>query len=354
MLARRLLGIFINQQLLFSGKVVWFGLIVITVFVLFSANYQQKTLLSWQISTQKAYCQEQQQNRLQRFSQFNDELMNYAIGAKNSTSLMDTDQQFVHRNILRFLLFGGVMSYAIKKHWYRQNMLDSQSIDRLQIRDLMFWLKKQIPSLDIKQPLYFLDSPFKNLLVVVPLSIPMTGQTQGNAYKEIAIFEIEKEALAMAMGESRACSYGIWNHKGNALFDSGDDLENFPLLLSLTPSNRGEIWVNGRLGQDLILFEQHPSSVLMAHKLSLQNLYQMQGHYFKSVLFYLGILCLLWCLVLLFISSSVSRPLQRFRQSLIQISKGKFRSIPRLFLKGELGQLEKTIIEMSEQLQKKK
>ena len=342
--------LFFSRSLIFSNKVLWIGFIIIAVFVLFSANYQQKSLLAWQISSQKSYCQEQQQNRLQRFSQFNDELMNYAIAARNSPSLTTTREYLAHRNILRFILFSGTRSYSIKKHWYRQNILDTQSLDQLHIKDLMSWLKQQIYSFDIKQPMYFLDSPFKNLLVVVPLSLPPTSQSMNNAYKEVAIFEIEKEALAIAMGESTACQYGMWNHRGQALFEN--HFTNFPLLLSFHNSQKGEIWVNGRLGKDLILFEQHPSSILIAHKMSLQSLYQEQSRYFKSALFYLGVLCLLWCLILLSLSSSISRPLQKFQQSLVQISKGEFQSIPRLFLKGELGKMEKTIVQISETLQK--
>lgn len=342
-----------QQPLIFSNKVLWFGFLVIAIFVLFSVNYQQQRLLGWQIASQKSYCQEQQQSRLQRFSQFNDELTNYAIGARNSPSLADVQQQLVHRNILRFILLNPSQSYSIKQHWHRQNMLGNQSTDKLHIKDLMFWLKRQMHSLDIKQPIYFVDSPFKNWLVIVPLNILTTSHAiDHNYYKEVAIFEIEKEALMTAMGESKTCAYGLWNHKGNALFEN--DLKDLPLRLASQKSVKGEIWVDGALGKDLILFEQHPSFMLFAHVVSLQGLYLEQNRYLRNALFYLGILCLLWCLILIFISLSISRPLVRFRQSLAQISKGEFQSIPRLFLKGELGQMEKTIVEMSERLQKNK
>ena len=339
---------FLSKPLIFSHHILWFGLVTIAIVVFFIANRQRTNTFNQRISSQKAYCQEQQQNRLQRFSQFNDELMNYAIGTRSSTDLISTRQYLSHRNILRFILLSGKQSYSIKKHWYKESLLADQSIAKLHIKDLMFWLNKQVYFLDIQHPMYFLDSPFKNMLVVVPLTIP--PRTTNPTNKEIAIFEIEKEALAIAMGESKICPYGIWNHKGQALFQS--NFNHFPILLASQPDVKGEIWINER--RDLILFEQHPSSIVIAHKLSLQDLYQDQKTHFKNTLFTLGVLCLFWCITTVFMSISISRPLKRFRHSLVQLSKGNFQSIPRLLLKGELGQMEKTIVEMSETLQKQR
>ena len=339
---------FFNRSLVFSPNVLWLGFIVIAIIVFFVVRHYQTSTFDWQVSSLKSYCQEQQQNRLQRFSQFNDELMNYAIVARGDATGIASKEYLSHRNILRFILFSGSRSYSIKKHWYKENTLKSQSVTKLHMKDLMFWLSKEVYSLDIQHPMYFLDSPFKNMLVIVPLTIPSKASI--HASKEIAVFEIEKEALAIAMGESKVCSYAIFNHKGQALFNNG--LNNVPSLLALESSVKGEIWVNGDKGKDLIIFEQHPSSIVIAHKLLLQNLYQNQQTYLKNVLFNLGVIYLFWCLIIVLISTSVSRPLERFRQSLLQLAKGDFRSIPRLPLKGELGQMEKTIVEVSESLQK--
>ena len=339
---------FFNQPLVFSSNILWFGFILITIIVFFVVRYHQKSEFNWQVNSLKNYCQEQQQSRLQRLSQFNDELMNYAIAARDDKASIVSREYLSHRNILRFILFSGNQSYSIKKHWHKENTLKDQSITKLHIKDLMFWLNKEVYSLDIRQPMYFLDSPFKNMLVIVPLTIPSKANIHTN--KEIAIFEIEKEALAVAMGESEICSYVILNHKGQALFNNG--LDHLPSLLASQPSVKGEIWTKGDEGKDIVIFEQHSSSVLVAHKISLQTLYQGQQIYFKNAIFVLGLIYLIWCLIIVFISISISRPLERFRQSLSQFSKGDFRSIPRLLLKGELGQMEKTIVEMSETMQK--
>ena len=339
---------FFNTSLVFSSHFLWLGFIVIAIIVFFVARYHQSKAFDWQVSSLKSYCQEQQQNRLQRFSQFNDELMNYAIAARDDTTRIASREYLSHRNILRFILFSGSRSYSIKKHWYKENTLKSQSVTKFHMKDLIFWLSKEVYSLDIQHPMYFLDSPFQNMLVIVPLTVP--SKTNVRASKEIAIFEIEKEALVIAMGESKVCPYAIFNHKGQSLFNEG--LNNVPSLLALEPSIKGEIWVNGDEGKDIVLFEQHPSSIVIAHKLLLQNLYQSQKTYLKNALFVLGIIYLLWCFIVVLMSISVSRPLERFRQSLLQLSKGDFRSIPRLPLKGELGQMEKTIVKMSETLQK--
>lgn len=341
---------FLSKSLVFSHNILWFGFIIITIAVFLITNHQRTNTFHQKVASQKAYCQEQQQNRLQRFSQFNDELMNYAIGARNSTALITARQYLSHRNILRFILLSGRQSYSIQKHWYKENVFRDQSLTKLHIKDLMFWLSKQVYSLDIQHPMYFLDSPFKNMLVIVPLTIP--SKTINPANKEIAIFEIEKEALAIAMGESQICPYGIWNHKGQVLFQN--EFNNFPILLASQPAVKGEMWIDGQMGKDLIIFEQHPSSIVIAHKLSLQNLYQDQKTYLKNAFLALGILYLFWCLIAVFVSISISGPLKRFRHSLVQLSKGDFQSIPRLLLKGELGQMEKTIVEVSEALQKQR
>ncbi len=287
-------------SLVFSHKILWFGLIIIATVVCLVAYYQQNKNFNWKVSSQKAYCQEQQQNRLQRLSQFNDELMNYAIGAKNNPASMSTEQYLSHRNILRFILFSKGPFYSVKKHWYKKNLFDNQSIEKLHIKDLMFWLSKELNSLDLKHPMYFINSPFKNLLVVVPLTIP----TEPSFQKEIAIFEIEKEALAVAMGESQICLYGIWNHKGEVLF--ANQIDHLPSLLNSQPSVKGEILVKGSMGNDLILFEQHPSSIVIAHKLLLQELYRQKQIYIKDVLFILGILSLLWCFLMVLLSAYIA------------------------------------------------
>ena len=339
---------FFNRPLVFSPKILWLGFIIIAIITFFIVRHHQTSTFDWQVSSLTSYCQEQQQNRLQRLSQFNDELMNYAIAARGDRTSIASRSYLSHRNILRFILFSGSQSYAIKKHWYREDTLKSQSITKLYMKDLMFWLSKEVYSLDIRHPMYFLDSPFENVLVIVPLSVPLDRNDHNN--KEIAIFEIEKEALAIAMGESEICSYAILNHKGQALFDNG--LDNLSSLLASQPSIKGEMWVEGDRGKDLIIFEQHSSAILVAHKIFLQALYQGQQIYLKNAIFVLGIIYLIWCLLVMFISTSISGPLERFRQSLSQLSKGNFRSIPRLLLKGELGEMEKTIVAMSENLQK--
>ncbi len=339
---------FFNEPLIFSSNILWLGFILITIIVFFVVRHHQKSEFNWQASSLKEYCQEQQQNRLQRLSQFNDELMNYAIAARDDRASIVSKEYLSHRNILRFILFSGSQSYSIEKHWYRENTLENQSITKFHIKDLIFWLSKEVYSLDIQHPMYFLDSPFKNMLVIVPLTIP--SKTNAHTNKEIAIFEIEKEALAIAMGESEICSYAILNHKGQALFNN--ELDRLPSLLALEPSAKGEVWVKGDKGEDLIIFEQHSSSILIAHKILFQNLYQSQQAYLKNAIFILGVIYLIWCLIIVLISISISRPLERFRQSLSLLSKGDFRSIPRLLLKGELGQMEKTIVEMSETLQR--
>ena len=340
---------FFNRSLVFSPHILWLGFILIAIIAFFLVRHHQNSTFNWQVSSLKSYCQEQQQNRLQRFSQFNDELMNYAIAARDDPVSITSRDYLSHRNILRLILFSGSDSYSIKKHWYKENTLESQSMTMLHMKDLIFWLGKEVYSLDITHPMYFLDSPFQNMLVIVPLAIPSKADTHFN--KEIAIFEIEKEALAVAMGESKICSYTILNHKGQTLFSNG--LDNVSSLLATKPSVKGEIWVNGDKGKDLILFEQHPSSIVIAHKILLQSIYQSQQTYLKNALFILGIIYLLWCSIMVLISTAISRPLERFRQSLSQLSKGNFRSIPRLLLKGELGQMEKTIVEMSETMQKR-
>ena len=339
---------FFNRPLIFSSNILWLGFIVIAVVVFFLMRHYQTSTFNWQVNSLKSYCQEQQQSRLQRLSQFNDELMNYAIAARGDKTSIISKEYLSHRNILRFILFSGSQSYSIKKHWYRESTLESQFITELHMKDLMFWLSKEVYSLDIQHPMYFLDSPFKNMLVIVPLTI--LSETNDHNNKEIAIFEIEKEALAIAMGESEICSYTILNHKGQALFNN--ELSYLPSLLALESSAKEEIWVEGNEGKDLVIFEQHSSSIVVAHKILLQALYRDQKVYFKNAVFILGIIYLIWCLFIVLISTSISRPLERFRQSLSQLSRGNFRSIPRLLLKGELGEMEKTIVEMSEKLQR--
>ena len=253
---------FFNRPLIFSSNILWLGFIVIAVVVFFLMRHYQTSTFNWQVNSLKSYCQEQQQSRLQRLSQFNDELMNYAIAARGDKTSIISKEYLSHRNILRFILFSGSQSYSIKKHWYRESTLESQFITELHMKDLMFWLSKEVYSLDIQHPMYFLDSPFKNMLVIVPLTI--LSETNDHNNKEIAIFEIEKEALAIAMGESEICSYTILNHKGQALFNN--ELSYLPSLLALESSAKEEIWVEGNEGKDLVIFEQHSSSIVVAHK----------------------------------------------------------------------------------------
>ncbi len=326
-------------------RLLWAGCFGILILSVGGVIWSQKKALDDHIKSQTALCQAVQAEQLQSIYSMTSLYNHYATTTEQSQSEKQIRSFSKEWDVFSISIFHRENQFTMKRFLEPNRKTRTQGFTNA--RQVILWMQNTFGDHPPAKTQSAFPTPFDSTVFYIPLSY------SGLNVRSFALVDVRNELIPQKIGYNRLCDYTLLNSRGEKILSAGQGLENLPQgVVNQFKGFYGKLWITDTRDKDkFVLYEKDPKGFLFLHNIDLENFYTKRKSEYKKASVRISFLLFIWCLFVLYVYKSYSDPIDRFIESLSNIGKGKFKSLPRLFAKGEMGRLESAIVEMASNLE---
>jgi hypothetical protein len=332
-----------------TDRLLYGGLAGITLLSLWGGYQSISSQKEEHIANQTQFCRRVQSDQLQTMSRMVELWKQYSVTALNLYDDPGFNKILTEWDLLSLAIVAEDPSgaYFLAGHWKGNIAEGSESKPFDSPKDHFRFINENLRSIQGDTP-YLFGSGDGTFHFFYPL--PTNDRTQN----PVVGIQFSEDILIQRLGSSEVCPVIVWAANGEPLAGFTASKKWLKALdFNKLQNSRGVEKIKGETNDHLFIYDRHDSGLFLTNEIPLAEFWIKHNHDIRRAISKWAYLLLLWSVLVLLFHRSFNSPIERFIESLVEMKRGNYKSLPRLFMKGILGKLENAIVELNTQLETK-